>query len=382
MILLKMAGKEATMDLSESIESLEYGLKSIYHMLTLQFDESEKNPMIQSFLKYSVNEKERLSKISNLADTTKQILEQLFSQYCTTIHQIQKEDYSELQILSEKIKNAKKEMSRHQHALSSIQFREIAKPQFQFSNMMSHSLDLELIHQYPGSYFWSIYNSGAITKSGDYYIDHNDNSLDMVLKYMRKEPVSLDALSEEDKIELLNDLDFYNLPVHAQFIESLMMTEGEQIYQTWKMKKYLLYVNGQFNPIIHQYLLQNQLYDSFLTLLPITNYSFDKKHSAIRIDLKLKYPHLLERYITKDNFQVLLSSVPFSDLRKLEQEFSLFHIHLPQNDRCWIPSIHSKSSFYQSKLIQQTQYEKVLQKWFKPSTRWNLIFRYAFLSFY
>ena len=308
----------------------------------------------------------------------------ILKQYSAKLNMIEQQETNEYQELKKEIDEIKETL---QTRMDSLKEQELIcnsdEPTFLFKDYSpSKGFTLDLIRKYPGSYLYKEYLSDRRTANGDIYIDHDGTYEDIIAKYMNNDPQLyslLDVMSIEEKMAIMDELEWYVLPIKKKFIDKLYYSEANVIMDAWKNRRTIM-VNGKNVSKLNDVLKKKNLLESAFLNQQLKNILYFKKTNIIYLKLNMKYLDIIQDYLKNDrriqSKDILQKCKNIYDYKGFLNELMMIGIDITDDDIKTIQHYFYQSYFaHLSKIIDNCEYDAKLVEWVQTHKKWKLVYR-------
>lgn len=319
---------------------------------------------------------EKMGKMRNQFQNLTNRMNTICKNYKENLIKIEEEDLKEL----EKIQNCINEMIMKKEESEDGQVEK--EPSFLYNdNVISSGLTVELVLQYPNSYFYREYSSNRRTIEGDVFVDHDSKFDELIVKYMSDDPSleqDIKELCSEQKLALLNAIEWFELPLKNYIVCQLDCNSKNQTRQEWKKKRVIM-VNGKECNEFDQVLIKNNLFDSTFNREILNNIDFYKSNGNTTINLELKYSDIIVDYLkhgNRLNTELMRNYKWNNGYHNLIEEFAMVGIHLDDDTLTMARKFYYESLFNNHlTFLDYQQYYLAIQQWFEYKYEWKLVYK-------
>ncbi|KAK8805440.1 hypothetical protein WA158_002096 [Blastocystis sp. Blastoise] len=235
-------------------------------------------------------------------------------------------------------------------------------------------LSKRVIESLRGSYIYEQYIDDIRTTDGSIYLDYegSDVCIYYFLDYLNGKKLNIDEFEYNDQLELLELIEFCNLPLPAEWIS---IRE-----QRAKKKKYeegypvVLLINSYEDSILSDYLKMNYIWDIFINKYDSGFVDYDRNKNIYFMDMKYDYIQYIYEYI-----QTRSISCNERDLNAMNK--NLFKNELKSVFGSYGENIYNSvfmgkpSVFKNSRIVTIQKYSLPLMNWLGKDKTWKLLYR-------
>ena len=380
LIVQQMVVSEDIETLSDHLNDLLGDYKLFYDSLRRLTGEQVNNSLIKKSEEYLKNENNRLERMKTIYDRFSSLVNQICENYMNEVSVIEKEDRSEIEGLMNHFKRIKKEATNNNEELKNKSFYRDKDPSFVYKDGSKSKMNVELVKQYAGSYVYKEYVSENRTQRGDVFIDVDSKNDKWIVKYMKNDDSlmkDMKSMNKEERIRLLDDLSFLELPVKKDVIYELVRNEDNEMMEAWRNRKVVM-VNGKNANDLNVSLKKMELFDSLFINQPLKNIQYFKQSSIFYINLKMKYINFIDDYLRNGktvNKELIKRFTKKGNCDHLIDEIKMIGVPLSKKEEEEIKDCFYPERFVHiSSIIDNKEYDRYLQKW-AGNCKWKLIYR-------
>ena len=371
------------MVISEDIESFRKGLDGLsnnYKLLCnslfkLKGDNVSKS-MFKKGKEYLNNENLRMERIKTIYDEFSSQISEVCERFVNKIEVLCSEGMKEVKELENDVEEMRNKMKMKGDKLNTELYHD-EEPSFVYRGWFKSTIDVGLVKEYPGSYFYREYNSDRRTEDGNIFIDIDGANDDLIIKYMKEDYCLLDDIKKMDyekRSHLLNDLNYLKLPINQEFVKELGYNEDNEIMEAWKHKR-IVTVNGKD---VSDLLQSSHMFNSVIYNKYSKYIHYDKRTKKISIEVVLKYWDVIAEYLKNGQKfkKEFVKQNDYGDADELVNEMEEIGIELSDEEKKMIDDcfFHSSEMLSNSQIVDK-KYDKYFQKWLGSDHKWKLIFR-------
>lgn len=376
----------------KQIDTIKEYAEQAHSNLTILLDELKKlkinfgeQSIISKTKEFIKNEKRHMKALSSIFDPFSAQISLYCNEFIRKLNKIQFEDKKQFEALVKDINATIEEMTSIGSQLKQVSQQPNDSTSFLFRNGPSKHITSELISRYPGSYLYREYMNERRTSDGEIFIDYDIKNEIYIAKYMKGEESLLNdiqRMNDEEKAELMKELDFLELPIKQSFFPIIGESDDHSVMNAWRENK-VVYVGNNSSLNLSNLLKQNHLLEGIFSAQQVKDIHYSKYKNEMQLFLDLEYAHIIEDYLKNGkeiiNEKLLNSKV---NIGKLLSEFQQCKIQLKNTELKKLQSYNSTSNIFKQSQIMKKPYDISLQE-ILPIHNWKLIFRaseHSFLS--
>ena len=361
-------------------------IRSIYDEAKSEFvslqNEQSPSRLLEKNDEFIKNENSRKTQASSLYNLFAKQLKEICSNYLNEINNIEVEEEKDLNELKEDIKSVKNGLEITKKAVDKNCSIPAITPSFVFQgNKESKGFTIELISHYNGCRLYKEFIKERKEHLPTIYIDRDNKNEESIVKYMNNDRSLLsdiDKMETDKKVELLKDLDWFELPIKNDYISRLYYGEDNEMMDTWREHRLIL-VNNNYSKEFNDLLQKNNLIDSIYQSQSLRNIKYNRHSHSFFINFDLQYQKLVESYLmhdrhfVKDDLTKTYSSVQY---KRVECEFRWLGLPLTVDELMSLKMIFYNPMFKSiSRIINLDRYDRQLQEWVGYQYDWKIIYR-------
>ena len=296
------------------------------------------------------------------------------------VNSIEKEERNECDLLKVDINILKDILKKKAKVMETKTIETRREPSFVYNDQSISKLNVELVLQHPGSYYYREYMSDKRTSEDNVFIDIDGSNDELIVKYMKNDKSVIDDMKKmniEKRSKLIDDMSFLELPIKSDIIKQIGCNEDNEMMEAWRERRVVM-VNGQnkynFNILLQRY----KLYDSLFNNEYLKNIQYYKPNNIFYINKLMKYCDVIEDYLKngkKINREFVKIYYYDGNADELMNEMKMIGIELNEREKGEIRSCFYEPKFVNlSKIIDNNEYDKCLQKWV-GDYKWKMIYR-------
>ena len=375
------------MVISEDIESFREGLDGLssnYKLLCNSLFKLKGDHVSKSMLKkgkdYLNNEHLRMERVKITYDEFSSQISEVYEDFVNKMEAIRSEGRNEIKEMENDFEGMKDEMKMKCDELKKKSLFFDKEPSFVYRDFSKSTIDASLVKQYPGSYLYKEYMSKRRTSEGNVFVDCDCENDELIVKYMKNDESLIDDVKKMNFVEkktLFNDLSFLELPIKKNIIGELSSNEDNEIMEAWRQNRVVM-VNNKKSDCINQWINQHRLIDMIVSYQQMKDIQYHKQDDTFYVNLNLKYFDVIEDYLKngKRLNEDLLKQYKHTNASSIINEFRMIGIYLSEGELKQIRSLHYEPLFKnKSHIIENDDYDRILQEWLNYSFDWKLIYR-------
>ena len=338
-------------------------------------EEEERNE-VEQLLKSGVG---RLERIKLAFDGLSNEFDKLRQYYVKNVNSIEEEERDECGLLKVDINILTDILKKKAKVMETKTIETRREPSFVYNDQSISKLNVELVLQHPGSYYYREYVSDKRTSEGNVFIDIDGSNDELIVKYMKNDKSLIDDMKKmniEKRSKLIDVMSFLELPIKGDIIKQIGYNEDNEIMEAWRERRVVM-VNGKNDNTFNSLLKRYKLFDSLFNNEYLKNIHYYKPNNIFYINVKLKYCDVIEDYLKngKKINKEIVKRYDNNNADELMNEMTMIGIKLNERERKEI-----RGCFYQplfvnlSKIIDNNEYDKCLQIWV-GDYKWKMIYR-------
>lgn len=252
----------------------------------------------------------------------------------------------------------------------------LKKVTFQYKNGRRHSIGSDLIKKYPGSMYYQLYVNQNLKKlQKSLFIDCDDKNHAAIVNYMNGKDIDSDEMDEKQRMELVQDLVYLQLPIKKDQLRQLFMTKELQKLKAWENR--LVTLNNVKYDSLNAYLKTNGYIDEYFNNVSLKDIHYMSEEDAYYVNIDCPYGEFFDSYCSTHqmNYQWLSDLIIQKGANLLEMA-DFFHLQFSSDQRQYIKFFLSPY-FPDSKIVTTIQYEQLFHEWF-GDRQWTLLYRYIY----
>lgn len=366
-----MSTEEELKEFQDSLNEFCDSSKVIYNNVALFKKKNLNSVLVEGADAYLANERDRMKTIENSYELFLNQVEQAQNSFQSQVQKTHEADQKEFSGLADRYSELIDDIKKKKDLFEKKTVPNEYQTAFVYSdNSKSDNLNIELICQYPGSYFYKEYISMNRNKEGNIYIDHPGKNDELIAKYMKNDKSlneDIERMNINEKKEFLNDLNWAELPIKMEFVKKMSCNEENEIMEAWRNRQ--VRIGGVSNHFISREMKENGIMEDTYNDTKVGEITYDKGKKEISIDshLNLEYIDVIEDYIKngKKQFNIDLIKQHEGDKKyvMLEEELSKIGLAIPEEERDRLLDEVDERYLVGSNIIMDTKYNDVLKEW-------------------
>ena len=363
------------MVLSEDIKQLNHCLNDLISSKKLVYDHLRRfqneelcTSLFNKSNEFLKSENDRMNQVKAAFESFSKQVSEICENYKNTLDDIEMDSQNRLNQLYDDIDQTLERVNKKSCQINQKMNLTEESTSFVYYDNKKSKMTAELVRKYPGSYLYMEYMSERRIENGDIFIDCSGENDELIVKYMKDDENlknDLKKLNLLRKQNLLNDLDFLELPIKKYFIHEFGRNDDNKKMEAWRNKRIVM-VNGKNCNELNTLLKQYKLLDALFNNEPLKNIHYDKQNSFFFIDLKLKYLDVIETYLRNAkvmNIKLLTKDRGDINSEELIKEMSMVGVELSEEEKNQIRSSLDPRFLRDSVLLLDTQYDSYLREW-------------------
>ena len=171
-VTLKMEVSDDNSGFDDQLESISTSHKIFYDNLRSVQGGIVNKSLIQKSEEYLKNLDKRAERLKKAYEIFSKQIEVYCDNYVTEVNVIEEEDKNEIKELKDDFEKMKDEMEKKKDKLNKRSVFEVKEPSFYYKDHVKSRINVELVKNHPGSYFYREYMSDKRTRDGDIYIEY------------------------------------------------------------------------------------------------------------------------------------------------------------------------------------------------------------------
>ena len=364
----------------EGLDSLSSNFKLVYSSLRKMKREQVDKTLIQKGREYLMNESVRLEKLKTVYDDFSGQIAELCDNYLTQVNFIEKEDQNEVKGLKSDFKNMIEEVKKRNEELEKrTSLYHEREPTFVYRDDSVSKMDVNLVMKYPGSYVSREYMSDKRTEDGNVFIDSSGENDEWIVKYMKEDEglvEDIKKMKKEEKEKLIDDLDFFKLPIKKDIIGELGRNEDNEMMEAWR-NNVCISINGHRNSELIDLLKENHLMDSLLANKYLRYIQYQEEKREFDIKIQLKYEGIIKDYLKNGktiSTELMKKCLYDGNDNELINEMNMIGINLSKEEEREIKGCFEPRFLKDSTILTDAQYDTYLREW-AGDYKWKLVYR-------
>ena len=376
-----MLSGEDLKDFNSDLSNLSVCYKQLYEGLRKLKGENVTKSLIEKGEEYLKNMDARTARLKSAYVSFADEIGASCSKLINNINFIEKEDNDEVEGIKNDFERINNEIMNKIDVLSkNEEMNKSKEPIFIYRENKKSMIDVEMVKDYKGSYFYKEYMSGKRTADGDIYIDIDGKNDELIMKYMNKDKSleeEIKKMNNDKRSKLIDDLSYLELPIKGEIIKQIGCNEDNEIMEAWRNR--CIMVNGikydQFNALLKEY----GCFDSHFNNACLNNIRYNKQERYIFVDMKLKYLEFIEDYLKNGKWfseELINKYYDYFDFNVFINEMKMIGMNLSQEEQDKIEDAFYHPIFFSdhSKVIDNKEDDKKLQK-LVGYYDWKLIYK-------
>ena len=369
-------------DLTDYVNDISQSSDSFFDTLSkIQYDDIETS-LKQKAIHYFTIKHESFEKTKKLYESFSLSLNNLCSKYIQDLTDNKNEDEGYFKEFEASINKIKEELNQKFDSIKCCSTTFHTEPSFVLKNSKEiPDLTVDLVQKYPGSYIYQEFMSDRRTGNGSIYIDHDEENMNFILKYMKNDKTFNDDihdLDKDSKNRILNDLEWFGMPIKKDFVSNLCLTKDEVIMDAWRNRKAIM-INGknmqQFNLMLKKYKLFDNVFNNQL----LKNIQYYNDNNVFYINFSLKQFEAIDEYLSNNqtiiNEHTAKQLMIDNNMKEFISELKYFGIDVDSKKQHAISLISKEKVLTDSKIITTKQYDAFLREWMACDVKWKTIYR-------
>ena len=117
------------------------------------------------------------------------------------------------------------------------------EPSFVYNDQSISKLNVELVLQHPGSYYYREYMSNKRTSEDNVFIDIDGSNDKLIVKYMKNDKsviYDMKKMNTEKRSKLIDDMSFLELPIKSDIIKQIGCNEDNEMMEAWRERRVVM----------------------------------------------------------------------------------------------------------------------------------------------